>query len=300
MFDNEDQELELEVDATIDEAEEEGEELETEVEEIEEETEGSDEEELEDDGDDNGEEEEAEAAALTVTIEGEEDDEPEDGNAVIRNFREERKELVSKVKDLEAKLKSFEAPEAELGEKPTLEAFDYDAERFEAALLDWNERKRAADAKQAEQQKQQEEARERYNKRLEGYQAEKVELKAKDFDEAEEAVLGDFSKAQQSIIVARASKPALVVYALGKNKKVRERLAKSEDLAEFAYELGKLESKMTVTGTAKAKPEKRLKGTKGAALSGDKKLEQLEAEADRTGDRTKVQAYKREMSRRKG
>ena len=143
------------------------------------------------------------------------------------------------------------------------------------------------------------ELREQYGQKLQGYQSKKASLGAKDFDEAEEVVLEGLSVQQQSVIIANSEKPELVVYALGKNPKVMERLASKKDLISFAFELAKLENNLKVTGTAKPKPEKRIKGAKGAALTSDKKLAQLEAEAERTGDMTKLIRYKKELRNRK-
>ena len=296
MLDEAIQEVEVEEAEAVEvEAEEEGVELETEAEteEVEEEAAETDGESDEEDG-----EEEAGAAALTVTIEGEEE-EPEDASEGIRNLRQAHKEQKKRIKELEEQLKAREAPEAELGEKPTLEGFDYDAEKFEAALIDWNERKRAHDAQKAQKEREEQEAREQYGKKLQAYQAKKVGLGAKDFDEAEEAVLENLSVQQQSVIIANSEKPELVVYALGKNPKVMERLSSKKDLISFAFELAKLENNLKVTGTAKPKPEKRVKGAAGAALTTDKKLAQLEAEAERTGDMTKLIRYKKELRNRK-
>lgn len=298
MLDQETQEVET-VEIETEELEVEGDELETEEEaaEVEEEA-GETDDTADDEGDDDTGEEETETAALTVTIEGEEPEE-EDQSAGIRNLRQAHKEQKERIKELEAKLKEKQAPEAELGQKPKLEDFDYDAGKFEEALLSWNERKRAHDARQAEQQQQEEAARQRYLERLNGYNAKKQALGARDFDDAEEAVRDGLTVQQQSVIVANAERPELVVYALGKNPKVMQRLAeKKDDLVAFSYELAKLESNLKVSGMAKPKPEKRLKGSKGAAMTSQKKLEQLEAEAERTGDRTKVAAFKRELKRR--
>lgn len=297
MFEEENQEVEVdEIEVDEVEVEEEGDELEadTDAEEVEEEAAEADGE----SDDDIGEEEEPETAALTVTIEGEEE-EPDDAGEGIRNLRQAHKDQKKRIKELEEQLKAKESPETELGEKPTLESFDYDAEQFEAALIDWNERKRAHDARKAEAEKEEAELREQYGQKLQGYQAKKASLGAKDFDEAEEAVLESLSVQQQSVIIANSEKPELVVYALGKNPKVMERLASKKDLISFAFELAKLENNLKVTGTAKPKPEKRIKGAKGAALTSDKKLAQLEAEAERTGDMTKLIRYKKELRNRK-
>lgn len=288
MLDGEDQtdlteELELEAEEA-DEVEDD----EAEISEVEEETDP------EDHDDDTGAEDE-EAAALTVVIEGEEDE--DEGSDGIRRLREAHKEQRRRIKELEEQVKA-QTPAQELGPKPTLEGCDYDPAQFEAELTEWNERKREVDAKEAERAARAQEEHGRYMKRLEAYNASKAKLGAKDFDAAEEAVLEDFSVQQQSIIVAHSDRPELLVYALGKNAKARARLAATTDLISFAYELAKLEKGMTVTGVKKAQPEKRVSGGAGVPQTGARKLDQLKATAEKTGDYTAYFAAKRKAGQK--
>ena len=86
--------------------------------------------------------------------------------------------------------------------------------------------------------------------------------------------------------------PALVVYALGKNPKKAKELAAISDPVKFAFAVAKLETQLKVTPRKTAPvPERQIRGS--AQLSGavDSTLERLRAEADKTGDRTKVAAY---------
>ena len=252
-----------------------------------------------DQGEDEGtatEEDEAEPA-LVVSFGDDEEDEAE-ATPVIRSMRQKLKDQKARIKELEQATVENKAVEAvQLGEKPTLESVDYDSDKFETALLEWNATKRDLDAKKTAKAEQQEAAQSRYMDRLDTYQKAKVSLGAKDFDDAEEVVRESLSTAQQSIIVANAKRPEILIYALGKNPDMLKGLASEQDLASFAFKLGQMESGMKVTGMSrKPTPEKRLKGGGTPPMgSGSKKLEQLRTEAEKTGDYSKVTAYKKQM-----
>ena len=88
----------------------------------------------------------------------------------------------------------------------------------------------------------------------------------------------------------------MVIYALGKNVKKAQALAAIEDPIEFAFAISDLEKDLKVTKrkTAPA-PEKTVRGN--AAVSGtvNSQLERLRAEAEKTGNYTKVAAYKAQL-----
>lgn len=257
----------------------------------------SDEVQLQDAEDDQAESEE-EPERLIVSFDDEHDDEP--AGPAIKALRRSNRDQQKVIKELKKKLESLEAPKKiEVGEKPKLEDFDYDADAFESALFQWKDKKAEADAVARKEREQEEARRQRFQERHEAYTSAKSGLGAKDFEDAEESVIETLSEAQQNIILVHAKRPELVVYALGKNPEIMDRLANSEDVVAFAYQLAQLEASMRVPGAMrKPAPEKRLKGGKGPALSADKQLEKLEAEAERTGDRTKVIAYKRKMRKK--
>lgn len=235
-----------------------------------------------------------EPAGLVVSLDDEDgEDEP---TPVIRTLRAKLKEQAKRLKELEAKAATGSVEPDQLGEKPTLESVDYDSGKFEAALLDWNEKKRKIDnAKEAEAARAAEFQRS-YEERLQSYQKAKDALGARGFEDAEDAVRETLTTAQQSIIVANAKQPAILVYALGKNPDMMKELAGAPDLASFAYKLGQIEAGMKVTGmNKKPAPEKRLNGRSQAPASGSKKLEQLRLEAEKTGDYSKVTQFKKQL-----
>jgi len=241
-------------------------------------------------------EEEAAEDEIIVTIGEEtppqEEEEEKKAPQWVKDLRKNHREAQKRIKELEEQLKPVPKV-VEVGKKPTLEDCDYDADEFEDKLEQWHERKRDADKVVQETQRQEEAQKEAWNLSLSSYENKKAELKAKDFTEAEDVVTETLNKVQQSIIVQGADNPALVVYALGKNPSKAKELAEIKDPVKFTFALAKLEAslKMTTRGTPPP-PEKTV--TSSGRISGaiDNTLEKLRDEARRTGDYTKVTAYK--------
>lgn len=216
----------------------------------------------------------------------------------VRELRKSSREKDRKIRELEDKLKAntgAETKPAPLGKKPTLEECDYDAEKFEAELASWYDRKRKADEEAARVEAEQKEAQKAWQAKLDSYGKAKTELKVKDFDDAEATVQESFSQTQQGIILQGAENPALLVYALGKNPKKAKELASTTDPVKFAFAVAKLETQLKVTNRKAAPPpEKTVRGTGPVSGTVDSQLERLRAEAEKTGDYSKVMAYRRQ------
>ena len=243
------------------------------------------------DGEDEGE--------VIVTI-GEEAPPPEDEHRApewVRELRRKHRETVKKLESAEKRLETLtaEPKPAALAKKPTLEDFDYDADRFEAALTDWFDAKRRHDEDEAKAKAAEDAAKADWQAKLDNYGKAKAELKFKDFDEAEAEAMEAFSVTQQGIIVQGSDNPALVVYALGKNPEQRKKLMAISDPVKFAFSVAKLEAQLKVTNRKAAlpPPERVVNGTGRVAGAIDSTLERLRADAERTGDYTKVMQYKR-------
>ncbi len=257
----------------------------------------------EDEEDEPSEAEAEDEADVVVTIDGEAPDpeDEEDARAPdwVRDLRKQYREEKRRAKELEQKLAQMErgtAPAAQpLGPKPTLEAADYDTERYEKDLAAWYEKKRQHDERQASAQAEQQAVQKEWEQKLEGYHSSKADLKVKDYEFAEDVVQDTLSVMQQGMIVQGAENPALVVYALGKNPKKAKELASITDPVKFAFAVAKLETNLKVTKRkAQAKPEKKISGTGRPSGSVDSTLERLRAEAARTGDYSKVFQYKKQ------
>ena len=217
----------------------------------------------------------------------------------VRELRKADREKARRIKELEAKLNATTGTETKpvaLGVKPKLEDHDYDTEKFESALSDWYERKRIAD-QQAEQKLQAEKAQhDAWQAKLDSYGKAKTELKVRDFEDAEAVAQDVFDITQQGIVLQGADNPALVIYALGKNPKKSKELANIKDPVKFAFAVAKLEKELKVTNRKAAPPpERTIQGTGRVSGAVDSTLERLRAEAEKTGDMTKVMAYKRQL-----
>jgi hypothetical protein len=253
------------------------------------------------DGDaDDGENTESDEDEVVVSI-GEEAPPPEETTRApewVRELRKADREKARRIKELEAKLNAAAATETKpvaLGAKPKLEDHDYDTEKFETALSDWYERKRVAD-QQVEQQRQAEKAQQdAWQARLESYGKARAELKVRDFEDAEATAQEVLDVTQQGIVVQGADNPALVIYALGKNPKKAKEISSIKDPVKFAFAVAKLEKELKVTNRKAAPPpERTIQGTGRVSGAVDSTLERLRAEAEKTGNYTKVIQYKRQ------
>jgi hypothetical protein len=218
----------------------------------------------------------------------------------IRQLREERRRLERENRELQEKLRAKEAPPPEipLGAKPKLEDHDYDADKFELALQDWFEKKRQADEKAAKAQAEARAKEEAWQARLAEYGQAKAKLKVPDYEDAEERVQSLFNVTQQGVMIAGAENPALLVYALGKHPAKAKELAAITDPVKFAFAVAKLETQMKTTTKARPAPpapDTPMRSTAPARSAVNATLERLRDEADRTGDRTKVAAYMRQL-----
>lgn len=235
---------------------------------------------------------------FTVQIGDEQPAEAEAAPPWVRDLRKQHRELAKRNRELEERLAANAAPAAPtLTAKPTLEGCDYDAEKYERDLAAWFERKRAADAEQQRVEQEQRAAQRAWQEKLAAYTAAKATIKAPDYEDAEALVQEQFSVTQQGILLQGLENAALVVYALGKNPKRAKELAAITDPVRFAVAAGKLESQLKVTNRPKPPaPPRAITSTAPVSGTVDSNLERLRAEAERTGDYTRVMAYKRQVA----
>jgi hypothetical protein len=214
---------------------------------------------------------------------------------VLRNLRKQYREVV---RERDA-LKQQTAPKVpQAGPKPTLwdDGIDGDEDKLADKIIEWHGRVQAEEATKSEAEKQQAAAREKFEAKVAVFAEQKQTLPVKDFDDAEAEVLGTLSQVQQRILIHGAENKAQLVYALGKHPEKLKALASIQDPIEFAFAAAKLEDKAKMERRkVTTSPESEVRGS--APLSGltDKTLERLEAEAAKTGNRTKVIAYKRQL-----
>jgi hypothetical protein len=215
----------------------------------------------------------------------------------VRNLRKENREAKRKIKELESKLVA-PAPEAQkLGPKPTLEGAEYDADRFERELLQWNEAKRKHEADQAALRAEQEAQDKVWQDRVQSYQGAKASLKVRDFDDAEDTVKEALTITQQGIILQGAKDPALLVYALGKSPEKAKELAAIKDPVQFTFAVARME--MTVKATPRkpaSTPETTVTGNGRPSGAMGVDMEKLRQQSEKTGNWDDYFAAKRRLA----
>jgi hypothetical protein len=218
----------------------------------------------------------------------------------VRNLRTKAREQERELRELRKLRDGVEQQkQTQLGPKPTLEACDYDADLFERRLDAWKERKAVADRQQAEVKEAEAKRQEYFNSKFEAYSTRKAEVigKIKDFADVEETVLHALDDTKRGVVLAHAKDPALLLYAIGKDEKRLQELAKLSDPVEFIFAVARMETQMrTQSRKPQSAPEKSVKGS-ASTTGSDKRLDQLYDEAARTGDLNKVRAYKASLKK---
>ncbi len=223
----------------------------------------------------------------------------------VKDLRVEAKESKRKIKELEEQLKQKDQPvqqSEELGEMPALEDYGYDTSdpSYVQAMEKWAEKRLKVKEREAAQKAEQEQVQKVWDEKIQSYEAKKsiLKQKAKDFDDAEQTVRDVLDVNQQGIVIY-SEKPELLVYNLGRNPEKAKQLAAIKNPLEFAFQIGKLEARIDAqmksqTRKPQTNPERKPGGS--ATLSGvvDTTLDKLRAEAAKTGDYTKVVAYKKQ------
>lgn len=210
-----------------------------------------------------------------------------------------RKQLREKSNQLAALGRAPAQPQIiEVGEKPTIEGCDYDDAKFEAEYEAWQQRKAQAATQEAEVQTQVQAAGAALAEKVSKFQSGKVALGAKDFEAVKDVTISALNDAQMIVVLKAADNPAALTYALGRHPQKLAALADTHDLVEFTAALVRMESTLKMTSKrtrTPPEPDTPARGSAPLSANGDKHLERLEQKAARTGDRTEVVAYKRQL-----
>lgn len=193
------------------------------------------------------------------------------------------------LKQEKAKWEQKNAPQLpQLRPRPKPIDYDWDDEAYEADLDAWLDEK-------AEYEKAMAETGNRYNAINQNYAQSRERIKAKvaDYDEVEQLVASNLSDEKQALLKMAVGDVGRVVYALGKSQGKLLELSKLDEVA-FIRELVLMEQKLQNRPKSN-KPAPKDHELTGVAGGGDERLAKLEAEALRTGDRTKVLAYKKQL-----
>lgn len=224
--------------------------------------------------------------------------EQEEAPQWVKDLRKQQRELIKENRELKRNLQTGQPAQQKpaLPERPKLADFDYDEDKHQAALDGWYAKKLEIDQFEANQRRAAEDAQRQVDEVRKAYQTKASSLKVPDYKAAEEEVIATLSEAQQGLILGGADNPPLLVYALGKNPKRLSELAAIKDPVKFAFAAAKLEKDLKVSNRKNEKPapETTVKSS-GPVVSGNATLERLRAEAQKTGDMSKVMAYKKQM-----
>lgn len=248
--------------------------------------------------DEESEEEDEDEIVISIGEESPPQEEETRAPAWVRELRKANREKERKIRELEAQLNATatETKPVVLEAKPTLESCDYDSDEYENKLAAWYEQKRAYDAAEAEAAAQRDAEAKEWQDKLDSYAKARASLKVRDYEDAEAFALETFNVTQQGIVLQGSENPAHLIYALGKSQKRAKELASITDPVKFAFAVAKLETQLKVTNRKAAAAPERTITSGGGRISGsvDSTLERLRAEAEKTGDYTKVLQYKRQ------
>lgn len=249
--------------------------------------------------DDSAEEGEGDEVSITLGEDPPPSDEDEGSREWVRELRKTQKELRRENAELKQKLQTAPTAEqvVEVGPKPTLESSEYDEDKFAEALKTWLAKQREVEDKAEAKTRAANAAQAEFQATVAKFEKAKTALRVSDFDDAEAWFKTAFSPTQQGLLLdttLSGESATQLVYALFKNPKEAQPLAALIDKpVKFVAAVARLESKLKVTPrNAAPLPERTVRGN--APISGkDTQLERLRAEADKSGDRSKVASYMR-------
>jgi hypothetical protein len=253
------------------------------------------------------EDEDQEDLIFEADAENTEEEEPEEPAPLVRTLRKVAREKDKELRKLRQQVSELSGASAtpqeeELGPIPRAVDFGFDEEQHVVAVLEWNKKAEKVRARIAEQKDQQNRANQLWESKKSGYETAKAQAigKVADYEDVEELVTGKLNETQRGLVLAAAQKPTALIYSLGKDKKALEALAAIQEPILFVAEMARFElmRKGMATSSGRTAPERTVSGTGGGRVS-DQVLARLEKEAERSGDRTKIIAYKRNLRDRK-
>jgi hypothetical protein len=240
---------------------------------------------------------EAEPEEETVIAFADEGEDVEDDTPVVRRLRDQLRQTQRQLRQVTRAPVQSDDPEPTIPARPSLESVDYDQDKFD----ELSEKREKAILERAAWERRNED-RERDRKRQEEDQVKHIEqqkrsLGVSDYDARAEAVRERLTDAQMAVLLNGADNAVKLIYALGRSDIKLSELASIDNLAKFAARVGQVERDIKVTKKQPPAPQSRIRGaTASTAVTSDAKyLEQLEREADRTGDRSKIVAYNRQL-----
>ena len=225
---------------------------------------------------------------------GEEEAAPasENDSSVIREFRRREREKDRRIAELERQA----APKpVEVGERPSLEAFEFDEDAHAEAVEAWIERKAQAKRETEQATKRNETVEAERDKVRTAYMAQRARYPEARFEEAEREVFETLPANIQGGILKldRAADLVMALHASPSELTALAELAQADPILALV-KIGELKGKLQVMRKPPA-PDRDVRGNASPAGGTDKELARLEKEAERTADRTKLIAYRRKL-----
>jgi hypothetical protein len=212
-----------------------------------------------DDGDAGGET----VIAFADETEGEPDDTP-----LVKRLRDQLRDAQRTIaKNRRTPAANDTDPEPTIRAKPRIEEFDYDQDKFDAAL-DARDAEVTAHAEWKSRAKERETA----GSRAAEEQARQLEQQRKtlgvgDYEERSATVKDRLTDAQLGILINGAQNPARLIYALGRSPAKLDQLAGEDNLARFAVMLGSLEKDIKVIKRNAPAADTAVRGGTASALA---------------------------------
>ena len=225
------------------------------------------------------------------------DDIEEDGDDWPAKLRKRYKEAQRENAILKRENETFKAstaPVAELPPRPKAIDFDYDQEAHEAALDEWEVKRAAFAVQQATTRPPDQDLRDEVVADVTRFREGIAALAFPDKDEAVAIVQQVLPESHQLTIAQAARDGGTVIYALSKSPKKMAELAAIKNPVKLALAVRDIEDALGMKTTRKPPaPATSIRGD-ATATTTDKRLAELEKEADTTGNRTNLIKYKKE------
>lgn len=225
--------------------------------------------------------------------------EEEDDTPLVKKLRDQIRTL-SREKRRAPAAPAADDPEPVIPDVPDEDVWDIDVIRQamrdrEAAIVAHAEWK----SRQADREAASKRAQEEQGRQLE-QQRHALGVSEADYKARSAKVLEALSSDQVAILTQAADNPARLIFALGGSETRLDMLASSPNLAKFAAMIGTMEKEVKVSKRTAPPPETRVRGATAPIAPGtsDKKLAALEKQAERSGDRTALIAYKASLKQR--
>lgn len=223
---------------------------------------------------------------------GEEDDDT--AADLPKRLRDEIKKRDRENAALKRRVAELDQPAAavDVGPRPTREEHDWDDDKYDSAVDEWNAKRMRAEAAQSAPNDGEEEARQDVERLTTGI----ASLSYPDAKDVVPEAMKALSPADQFIIASAAKEPGKLIYALAKNPSRLSALLDIKNPVKKIAEIARMEMQMTVRTKAPPPPENIRQGDGNASVTTDKEEARLLKEAERTGNRTALLRYRKQKA----